>query len=108
MWIRLVVDRLALPVDDHGLGSGLAGNFNVEDGVVAGLGKQDPGNLLGLDFDGNRVMPGTIKHCGNLAGDTYAARGVLVELALTGLGYDYFRHSVSRFLYRARKAASSY
>ena len=34
---QLVVDRLALPVDDHGLGCGLAGNFDVEDRVVAGL-----------------------------------------------------------------------
>src|ERR1035437_5137181 len=37
-------------------------------------------------------MSGAVKHGRNLAGDTYAARGVLVELALTGLGYDYFWH----------------
>jgi hypothetical protein len=37
-------------------------------------------------------MPGTIKHGRNLAGGPYAARGILVELALTGLSYDYFRH----------------
>jgi hypothetical protein len=67
-------------------------NLHVEDGVMAGLGKENPGNLLGLHFNGNRVMPGTIKHGRNLAGDTYAARGILVELALTGLGYDYFWH----------------
>jgi hypothetical protein len=40
-------------------------------------------------------VPGTIQHGGNLAGDTHTARGILVELALTGLGYDYFRHSFS-------------
>jgi hypothetical protein len=65
---------------------------------MAGLGIENPGNLLRFHFNGNRVMAGSIKHSGNLAGGTYPARGVLVELALTGLGYDYFWHSVSRFL----------
>ncbi len=44
------------------------------------------------------VVPGTIQHGGNFARNAHAARGVFVELALTGLGYDYFRHSLSRFL----------
>jgi hypothetical protein len=43
-------------------------------------------------------MTGTIKHGRNLARDAHAASGILVELALTGPGYDYFWHSVSRFL----------
>jgi hypothetical protein len=59
---------------------------------MAGLGKENPGNLLRLHFNCNRVIPGTIKHGRNLAGGPYAARGILVELALTGLSYDYFRH----------------
>ena len=95
---QLVVDRLALPVDDHGLGRGLAGDFDIEDRVVAGLGEKNPGNLLGVHLDGHRIVPRTIQHGRNLARDAHAARGILVELALTGLGYDYFWHSVSRFL----------
>jgi hypothetical protein len=65
---------------------------------MAGLRKENPGNLLGVHFDGHGLVSGTIKHGGNLACDTDAARGVLVELALTGIGYDYFWHCVSRFL----------
>jgi hypothetical protein len=42
-------------------------------------------------------VPGTVQHGGNLARDAYAASGILGELALTGLGYDYFRHLLSRF-----------
>ena len=95
---QLVLDRLALPIHDHGLGRGLAGDFNVKDRVVAGLGEKNPGNLLGVHFNGHRIMAGTIQHCGNLARCAHAARRVLVELALTGLGYDNFGISVSRFL----------
>jgi hypothetical protein len=43
-------------------------------------------------------VPRTIQHGGNFARNAHTARSVFVELALTGLGYDYFRHSVSRFL----------
>jgi serine protease inhibitor ecotin len=54
-------------------------------------------------------VPGTIQHSGNLACDAHAACGVLIEFALTGLGYDYFWHSVSRFLiFGHGKAASSF
>jgi hypothetical protein len=59
---------------------------------VAGLGEEDPRDLLGIDFDGNGIPAGTVDHGGNLAGDAHAARGVLVELARSGLGYDYFWH----------------
>jgi hypothetical protein len=89
---QLVFDRLALPIDDHGLGRGLACDFYVKNRVVAGLGKQNPGNLLGIHFNGHRIVAGTIKNCGNLAGNAHAAGGILGELALTGLGYDYFWH----------------
>ncbi len=34
---QLILDRLALPVDDHGLGRGLAGDLNVKNRVVPGL-----------------------------------------------------------------------
>ena len=37
MWIRLILDRLALPVDNHCLGSGLALNFDIENRIVPGL-----------------------------------------------------------------------
>jgi hypothetical protein len=54
-------------------------------------------------------MPGTIKHGRDLAGGTYAARGVLVELALTGLGYDDFWHYGLSFLCLGHgRAAFSY
>jgi hypothetical protein len=43
-------------------------------------------------------VPWTIQYGGNLAREAHTARGVLVELALTGLGYDDFWHSLSRFL----------
>src|SRR6185312_6203382 len=48
---QLVLDGLALPVDDHGLGGGLARYFHVKDGVVAFFGKEDPGNLFGINLD---------------------------------------------------------
>ena len=38
---ELVLEGLALPLDDHGLGRG-GRHFHVEDGVVAGLGEEDP------------------------------------------------------------------
>jgi hypothetical protein len=87
---QTVVDRLTLPIDDHGLGRLLAGDFDIEDCVVAGLGEKYPGNLLGIHLDGHRIVPRTIQHGGNLARGAYPASGILVELALTGLGYDYF------------------
>ena len=96
---QLVLDGLALPVDDHGLGRGRAGDLDIEDGVVAGLGEENPRDLLGIDFDGDRIVACTIKDGRNFSGDTHAARGILVELALTGLGYDHFRHSNLSFLY---------
>ncbi len=68
----------------------LAGDFDIEDGVVAGLGEKNPGNLLGVHLDGHRIVSRTIQHGRNLARDAQPARGILVELALTGLGYDYF------------------
>ena len=95
---QLVLDRLALPVDDHGFGRGLAGNFDIENCVVAGLREEDPRNLFGIHLDGNGIVPGPIKHGGNLACDAHAARCVLVEFALAGLGYDNFWHfAFSRF-----------
>jgi hypothetical protein len=47
-------------------------------------------------------VAGTVKDGRNLARDAHTARGILVELAHSGLRYDYFRHSVSRFCSRAR------
>ena len=44
----------------------------------------------------------------DLAGGTHAARGILVELALAGLGCNYFRHLISRFFSGTVKAASSF
>jgi hypothetical protein len=93
-----ILDRLALPVDDHGLGRGKAGDFHVEDRIVAGLGEKNPRNLLGIHLDGDRVVPRTIQYGGNLARDAHTASGILVELALTGLGDHNFWHSVSHFL----------
>ena len=98
-----VANRLILPVDDHGLGDALAGDVHVEDGVVAGLGVQDAQNLLGVDFDGDRLVARAINDGGNLAGDANLACGILVELAigrhLAGLGYDDFRHCCSLFFF---------
>ena len=70
-----------------------AAPLDVEDGVVAGLGEQDPGNLLGIDFNGNGIVACSIEDGRNFSGDADAARGILVELARSGLGYDDFRHS---------------
>jgi hypothetical protein len=42
-------------------------------------------------------MSRTIKHGRNVARCANTARGILVELALTGLRYDYFSHSISLF-----------
>ena len=46
---QLVLDGLILPVDDHGLGA-RAGNLDIKNGVVAGLGPEDPLHLLGIEF----------------------------------------------------------
>jgi hypothetical protein len=46
-------------------------------------------------------MPRTVKHGGNLTSGAHTARGVLVEFALAGPGYDYFWHFSSRFLERS-------
>jgi hypothetical protein len=43
-------------------------------------------------FDSDGIMTGAIEHSRNLAGTAHAACGVLVEFALAGLCYDYFRH----------------
>src|SRR6185437_7640104 len=90
---QLVLDGLALPIDDHGLGGGLAGYFHVKNGVVAFFGKEDPGNLSGINLDGDRIGSRAVKHGGNFAGDAYATCGVLVKFALAGLGCNDFRHS---------------
>ncbi len=60
---------------------------------MAGLGKENPGDLLGIHFNGNRVTARSIQNRRNLAGYAHAACRILIELALTGLGYDNFRHS---------------
>ena len=98
MWISLSLIGSRCQSTIMALAVGLAGDFHVENRVVAGLGKEDPRNLLGIHFDGHCFVPGAVQHGRNLACDAYAARGILVELALAGLGYDYFRHFFSRFL----------
>jgi hypothetical protein len=54
--------------------------------------KKNPGNLLGIHFNGYRLMAGAVQNRRNLARDTHTARRIFVELAHAGLGYDYFRH----------------
>ena len=90
---ELILDRLPLPVDNHRFGCGLLAHRNVEDRVVARLGVKNPRNLLGVHFDGNRFVTAAIQNSRDLSGSTHAARCILVELALTGLSYDNFRHS---------------
>jgi hypothetical protein len=77
-------DRLILPVDDHRLDRGDPGHFEVEDGVVAGVGVQDLGDDARVHGDGDGSLPGPVYNGGNLAFDAHAACGVLVELALAG------------------------
>ena len=62
---------------------------------------------LGSTSTATGIVAGAIKHGRNLARNAHAARGILVELALTGLGYDYFRHLFSRFLVSGTEAAFS-
>ncbi len=92
MWISMSLIGSRCQSTIMALARPAAGNLHIEDGVVAGLGEKNPGNLLGIHFNGHRLVAGAIQHGRNLARDTHAARGILVELALTGLGYDYFRH----------------
>src|ERR1035437_1809786 len=94
---QLVLDGLALPVDDHGLGRGLAANLHVEDCVVSSLGKENPGNLLRVNLNGHGFVTGAIQNGRNLARDAHTASSIFGELAHAGLGYDNFRHSLSRF-----------
>ncbi len=95
---QLFLDRLALRVHDHRLGRRNALNLHIENRVVAGLGVEDPRNLLGIDFDRNGILTRPIQYGRNLSRNAHAARGILVELARSGLGYDDFRHSILSFL----------
>jgi hypothetical protein len=88
-----------LGIDDHGFRWRNSSDFDIKNRVLAGLGKEDPRYLLGIDFNGDGVLPCTIEDGRNFSSDTDAASRILVELALTGLGYDYFRHSNLSFLY---------
>ena len=81
---QVALDRLILPVDDHGLHPRAALHVHVEDGVVAGLRVQDAQYLLGVELDGDRGLLGPVDHAGNLAGHAHAPRRILVELALAG------------------------
>ena len=51
---QLVLDWLALPIDDHGLGGGMSGDLDIEDGVMAGLGVEDPRNLFRIQLQQQR------------------------------------------------------
>ena len=44
---------------------------------------------LGSTFDGDDGLFGAIDDGGNLACNAHAARGILVELALAGVAYDF-------------------
>jgi len=87
------LDRLILPIDDHGLGLG-AVEGEVEDGVVSGLGVQDTGDLARVDGDGKRLLSGAIDHRRNLSflanpasyGFTNAT-GSAINSGLNGQGY---------------------
>src|SRR6185503_17629002 len=96
---ELILDGLALPFHDHGLGRGDAGNFDVEDGVVAGLRVEDPRDLLRIDFNGNGIRTRPVKDGGDFSAGANATRGILIELARSRLGYDDFRHLSLSFLY---------
>ena len=82
---QAVIDRLALPVHNHRLGRGLPGNLHVENGVMAGLGKQNPRNLLGFHFNGNRVMPGPYITAGILPATRTRRAAFLLNLPSRGL-----------------------
>src|ERR1700722_1555403 len=80
----------------------MACHFNIQNCVVAGLGGEDLRNLFRVYFDGYGIEPGTVYHGRNLACHAHAARSILIEFALTGLGYDYFWHfAFSRFLLKS-------
>ncbi len=55
-----VVDRFPLPVHNHRLGRTGSTNFHVEDRVVARIGEKNPRNLLGVHFNGHRIVSRTI------------------------------------------------
>ena len=99
MWISLSLMGSRCQSTIMALAAGDASDLDIEDGVVAGLGEEDPRDLLGIDFNGDGIMTCSIEDSRNLSGDTHAARGIFIELALTGLGYDDFRHSNLSFLY---------
>ena len=54
---QLALDRLILPVHDHGLGAFAAFDREIENGVVAGLRMQDARDLAGIERDRQRVFP---------------------------------------------------
>jgi hypothetical protein len=89
---QAVADGLVLPVDDHDLGNAFAGNVHVKQRVVARLGVQDPQNLLGVELDGDGGLSGAVDDGGNLASYANATCCIFVELALTGLCNNDFRH----------------
>jgi hypothetical protein len=80
----------------------MACDFNIQNCVVAGFGVEDLRNLFRVYFHGYGIEPGAVQHGRYLACYAHAARGIFIEFALTGLGYDYFWHFVfSRFFLRS-------
>ena len=61
------LDRLMLPVDNHRLHRRRTRHIQIEDGVVAGVGVQNPGDDARVHGHRDRLLPGTVDHRGNLA-----------------------------------------
>ena len=75
---QLALDRLILPVHDHGLGAFAAIDREIENRVVSGLGMQNARDLPRIERDRQRVLAGAVDDAGNLAAHAHAAGLILV------------------------------
>ena len=107
---QLALDRLMLPVDDHGLHRARAPS-TFRSKIVLWPESECRIFVITLRVDRNRdrVLARAVDHGGNLAGDANATRRILVELALAGRCDDCFNAvdaAMIHFSFRARSSVS--
>jgi hypothetical protein len=88
-------DGIQLLVDHHHRGGLAAGDFQVEDGVIAGSTASDLGDLARIHGNRDGIFVGSINNCRNLPRTARAMRFVLAARG-THLGgdYDIFYHFI--------------
>ena len=70
-------DGIVLFIGNDDRGAFDAGDFHVENGVMAGLAADDSEDVFGVDADGLRVFESAVDNSGNQAGHARTARFIL-------------------------------